>query len=102
MPRYIDADVLVNQMLSHYRALVDEYGERDAYISGYDAAIDTIQIFPTADVVEVVRCKDCVHCREYMNFRMEKYLGCNGNGEIYKVSPTHFCSYGERKDETAM
>lgn len=51
MARYIDADVLVNQMLSHYRALVDEYGERDAYVSGYDDSIDTIQGFPTADVV---------------------------------------------------
>lgn len=51
MARYIDADVIVNQMLSHYRALVDEYGERDAYVSGYDDSIDTIQRFPTADVV---------------------------------------------------
>lgn len=44
-------DERLNQMLSHYRALVDEYGERDAYVSGYDDSIDTIQNFPTADVV---------------------------------------------------
>ncbi len=41
---------------------------------------------PTADVVEVVRCKDC----KYWN-----------NGDCYRIEltrPTDFCSYGERKN----
>ena len=51
--------------------------------------IKQIFAFPTADVVEVVRCKDCQ----------------NYNGEQYncwlmrtKMKPVDFCSYGERKE----
>lgn len=53
MSRYIDADKLVEQMLKRYQALVDEYGDYDHYTTGYDDAIDEIEVFPTADVVEV-------------------------------------------------
>ena len=55
MPRYIDADKLKKDIL----ALRD----CDNGFSGtYDKAciIDIIDEQPTADVVEVVRCKDCV------------------------------------------
>ena len=51
---------------------------------------DYINKQPTADVVEVVRCKDCKHS--------------NDDGTICRysigrtVEPIHFCSYGERKD----
>lgn len=91
MARYIDADMLIKKIFPI--GLVDD-GKYNINAKAVKVAIDNA---PTADVVEVVRCKDCVHCQEYMNFRMEKYLGCNGNRDIYKVTPTHFCSYGKRK-----
>ena len=50
MARYIDADALTEQMLNHYKALRAEYGDYDHYTTGYDDAIDTIGVFPTADV----------------------------------------------------
>ena len=53
---------------------------------------------PKADYVEGVRCKDCKFCHEYQKWNFDRYLGCNFNGEIYEVKPTHFCSYGERKE----
>ena len=44
---------------------------------------------PTADVVEVVRCKDC-------DVPHNKWTGCPYmNGLI--PPPNHFCSYGERR-----
>ena len=95
MPRYIDADKLVNQMLSHYKALVDEYGERDAYASGYDDSIDTIQNFPTADVVEVVRCKDCRH-RNTSKCKMWYHCVICGSYHHWERDE-YYCSYGERK-----
>ena len=52
-----------------------------------------------ANAVEVVRCKDCKHCHEYQKWNFDRYLGCNFNGEIYEVSPKHFCSFGERKEQ---
>ncbi len=67
---------------------------------GEQAEVVPIKIFePTADVVEVVRCKDCVYCNEYQKWNFDRYLGCNFNSEIYNVEPTHFCSYGERRTD---
>lgn len=55
---------------------------------------------PTADVAEVVRCRDCKHyCLS--DFRKpEEHRWCEQicNGDYYP-EPTDFCSYGERKDD---
>ena len=60
---------------------------------------DLVDIFaeiPTADVVEVVRCKDCKY------FKM---MGTTPRCNFYKGlattvnSTTDYCSYGERKEE---
>lgn len=62
-----------------------------AYADGWNAAIDMIENAPAADVVNVVRCKDCKHyggttfgpiCRQWSTI----------------LSPDDYCSYGERKD----
>ena len=58
----------------------------------------------TANVVEIVRCKDCVYCKlEYPvkaigEEAIEGYF-CYLNQKY--LSPTDFCSYGERKDSVA-
>lgn len=56
---------------------------------------DEIQKFPTADVVEVVRCKDC----KYYTMNTE-LLGnvCNRLFTVFPMKPDDFCSYGERKN----
>lgn len=94
MPRYIDADVLVNQMLNHYRSLVDEYGERDAYVSGYDDSIDTIQSFPTADVVEVTRCENCKY---FYKGNMVNRCTLTTLG-LKMPHRDAWCCYGEKKE----
>lgn len=51
---------------------------------------------PTADVVEVVRCKDCKFCCKFF-CRGNRYYCC---GEFWvAVTEEDFCSRGERKDE---
>ena len=56
---------------------------------------------PTADVVEVVRCKDCKHL-EIINSR-EVYAKCRMTDLEFKPfdidTRKHFCSYGERREE---
>lgn len=47
---------------------------------------------PTADVVEVVRCKDCKHL-----MFSDMYGECS-QAHMGIVRPDDFCSYGERKD----
>ena len=47
---------------------------------------------PAADVVEVVRCKDCKHCIGPVCYNEHwESVGCPS------VQPDDFCSYGERK-----
>ena len=63
--------------------------ERIEYMGIYDC----IKSVPAADVVEVVRCKDCKHSRKMTSGDyicvVDHRLAHNEND---------FCSYGERKD----
>ena len=59
-------------------------------LTSYGELIGCLEDTPAADVVEVVRCKDCA-------IPHNKWLGCpKMNGLI--PPPNHFCSYGERKE----
>lgn len=52
----------------------------------------------SADVVEVVRCKDCKYsCDEDIT---GKYILCNGK-MLGMVRAEDFCSFGERRDNNA-
>jgi hypothetical protein len=64
---------------------------------GEQAEVVPIQIIEgNADVVEVVRCKDCRHCK--FNSSAEIYK-CDRRGYFTEtVSEDDFCSYGERKE----
>ena len=60
---------------------------------------------PSADVVPVVRCKDCKHvyCRIYHGWQEPIYTCThlrsrwNTDNDL-EVNPDGFCSYGERKE----
>ena len=49
-----------------------------------------------ADLVEVVRCKDCKRWRE--NWIIGVPSGVCIAGKPRRTAPNDFCSYGERKD----
>lgn len=53
---------------------------------------------PTVDAVEIVRCKDCIHCADDWNGNQPQFtceLGRCGES----VYPSDFCSYGERRED---
>ena len=60
---------------------------------------------PSADVVPVVRCRDCKHvyCRIYHGWQEPIYTCTrlrsrwNTDNDL-EVNPNGFCSYGERKE----
>lgn len=59
------------------------------------------QFISTADVVEVVRCKDCKHCEQSPLYKEKgkesklEYICCAfGN-----VNPDFYCGIGERREE---
>ncbi len=67
------------------------------------AAEQLLDEVPAADVVEVVRCKDCKHYRNHPNglcyLHTEPKENARGHsGNAVCVEPDDFCSYGERKD----
>lgn len=76
-----------------------EYIEREALIKHIERSfgeistpfvVKEIKDFPNADVVEVVRCKDCRH------FDGEGCLKTHGE---FEPNPIDYCSYGERRCE---
>lgn len=63
----------------------------------WDKAKQALASVPAADVVPVVRCKDCIH------YDLGVCLKIYSDGNVQKDSwqsrnPNDFCSYGERKD----
>ena len=81
MARYIDAD-----------KLIAEYDR--VHIGPAGGARKLMVEAPTADVVEVVRCKECIHwggvthgfiCRKFSGIDTKICMGAD-----------HFCSYGEK------
>ena len=56
----------------------------------YAAAFSEIRKLPAADVVEVVRCRDCKHRTEYGNCGHPRQKGV-----LPSAYPFDFCSYGE-------
>ena len=94
MARYIDADALIKKIFP--------MGIGDGmYTINAKAVKFAIDNEPTADVVDVVRCKDCKYFLDEDEFDSLGMCLCeriarNYGGEIYPER-IHFCSYGERK-----
>ena len=60
----------------------------------YGVALKEVHTAPAADVVEVVRCKDCKH-RDPEDKLCEHYR----NDHFWMRKDDDYCSYGERKEE---
>lgn len=91
--RYIDADALI----AHIKNM--PWKMTSAAEISKSIFLSAVEEAPTADVVEVVRCKDCKYCNTYMSWNNRKYLGCTYNGLITEIDADHYCSHGERREE---
>lgn len=93
----------------------DEYISREAMLEHLDlckqsedattltaAVITALQCFvqsqPTADVVPVVRCKDCKY-GDY-DSKPDGAMVCLRTNDGFWRKETDFCSYGERKEKS--
>lgn len=93
MSDYIERDA-VEQMINRW---ADEY----SYIEvPTEWAEDEVRKIPTADLVEVVRCKDCKwwvrEGNDSFGYAMFCDHDCSLGGQGIK-KPEDYCSYGERK-----
>lgn len=87
MPEYIERKETVSEMLEAMCG------------TGYQQwAIDVINRQPAADVVEVVRCKDCKHFGKNKIYRQNPKLPFSFCEKFHHNITTEndYCSYGER------
>lgn len=91
MSKYIDADLLISKELIPLTKRLDCCHPKQ--MKGVLMAMSKINSAPAADVVDVVRCKNCKHL-----MFSDMYGECS-QAHMGIVRPDDFCSYGERKDE---
>lgn len=91
MSEYIDAAKLKNQITDLKKAV---HCSNSDYLNGYISALSAVEGMiaetPTADVVKVVRCKDCGSYNKH-------YGECTRNGS--HLGEDGFCSYGAKMDK---
>lgn len=96
MARYISADDLTKKI---FPLGIIENGNYSVNAKAVKVAIEST---PTADVVEVVRCKDCIHYRKkedslvYDDDTCDILYYCDGSHRT--ACEQDFCSYGKRKE----
>lgn len=83
----------------------EEYCEKHCRCSNEYCDKESCPIWkaPAADVVPVVRCKDCAYTREKDEYESvylcNECVICTHSEDGWRpVWPTHFCGYGERKE----
>ena len=99
MADYIDRTALTEQLATlatRYAALGREKVAQD-----YNWAVSVLENAPAADVVEVVRCKDCA--KHYVVLGRDMCAkNASGSGDhwvgLSATLPDAFCSRGVRKD----
>lgn len=97
MTRYGDLNALREQMFNYYDCVNEgtcKGGYSGQTLMDYEVADlirDCIENAPTADVVEVVRCRDCISFHPKTD-NLKRH--CNLTG--IEVEEDDFCSYGER------
>ena len=81
--------------------------ENKSYADGWNAAVKILKAAPTADVSEVVRCKDCKYydketgfCLNHSYFKDSDGMSCSpaDSRDFTFFNEDDFCSYGKMKD----
>ena len=97
MPRYIDAEAL---MMEFANFVADSNNSDYADVPTWNDAVSLLGSAPSADVVEVVRCKYCKWGREACG-NIECFVDLNAPTEYHGYD--WFCPSGERReDETDL
>lgn len=102
MAEYIERERLRELLKDHYFPTDQEYESDRNWAVGFNAGLDKalhkINYAPAADVVPVVRCKDCKHIRPEVDAYTQEVVGywcCLL--DLGSIEEKHFCSYGEKR-----
>ena len=96
MKEYIEREATKQLIESKMTKIAAKSGDArshiiQGYMLGKAHAKDWVDQIPTADVVEVVRCRECKHF-------MSNY--CTHDLAMNYCCGNDFCSYGARKEQT--
>ena len=91
MSRYINANAFEVFGYNKTEGASEEYN--DGFDDGVQYVLECIDNVPTADVVAVVRCKDCIYANQFTDDKVWCSLGATS------YRPNDFCSYGERRTD---
>ena len=101
MARYIDADKLCDSLRESYNLLFDIYKKSkdndsatlcEGQLNTFMECIIRTNTQPTADVVEVVRCPECIYCENMKCTELS-----DNSGHPLDVAIFDYCSQGIRK-----
>ena len=83
-------------------ALTSEKGAEVLDYSTYTRLqlIELFEAISSVDAVEVVRCRDCKHWWKDAELCVHPKC-CEGCVAVVDAPPTHYCGYGERKEDNA-
>lgn len=96
MAEYIEREAVLNVLNEELEFETSMYtAEQNKLINtGLKIAVRDVTRQPSADAVEVVRCKDCARCKKgYCTIRKDSW------GAALLVGEHDFCSDGERKEK---
>ena len=94
MPEYIEREELLKEI--YHRARLSSVGETTTPYLDWKEIVSVIKDTPAADVVEVVRCKDCKYGHLRDNTKRNSSIYCDFGIGVHKEN---YCSFGERAEE---
>ena len=95
MKEYIEREALKRELAPY---------EENDFFKQMDVILAIVDEQPTADVVEVVRCRECTHYKICDEWKNGKRMLCEIHHHSYldHDGDNHFCSWGQRKIETVL
>ena len=100
---------MAKEYIERKRAIVDACNSLELYPSEYAELENALNRIPAADVVEVVRCRECKYWGDeagelqrsdgvlFARCKVHNYL-LDGRHTGWCPTENDFCSYGERKE----
>lgn len=88
MSKYIDVEPFENALMAV---------QKRSDVISIAEVLNTLMKYPVADVAEVVRCKDCKYGDTGTDEIGRWFYKCIGI-HYGSVSPTDYCSYGEKEE----
>lgn len=80
--------------LDHYD---EEHGNRH-FVLGIESVMEYVEYLPSADAVEVIRCKDCKWSESNHSNQDGYFCHHDRHNSIWQEFSHDFCSHGERRE----